>query len=107
MEGYSGLVIPVMSGNTYIFFLLNLYKVKQFVGRGAAQLGLFYPLCGVGIGSDMLKEDQGGDNGHFTLAGTVVVFVHIENGFKKNVQILVVKTGLGCQIGTDKSSNLI
>ena len=77
------------------------------MGRGAAQLGLFCPLCGVGIGTDMLKEDQRGDNGHFTLAGTVVVFVHIENGFKENFQVLIVKTGFCCQIGTDESPNLI
>ena len=101
------IIIPIASGIGNGNLFRNLDQIKELVGRGAAQLGLTRPLHGVGIRSDMLENNQRRDDGHFTLTGGVVMLVHVQDGLKQDVQILVIKPGFFREVGDDEATNLV
>lgn len=77
------------------------------MGRGAAQFGLTDSLRRVGIRANVPENNQRRNDGHFALAGGVVMLVHIQNGFKQDIQIFVIKPGLFSQVGADEAANLV
>ena len=100
-------IIPIASGIGNGSFFRDLDQIKELVGRGAAQFGLTDSLRRVGIRANVPENNQRRNDGHFALAGGVVMLVHIQNGFKQDIQIFVIKPGLFSKVGADEAANLV
>ena len=70
-------------------------KVKQLVSRGAAKLCLAYSLGGIGVCAHMFEQNKRGYYFHFAFAGASIMLVHVQNGLKQDIQVVVIKSGFG------------
>ena len=69
-------------------------QLEKLMRRGAAELSLAGALGLVRVGTDVLEEDQGGDDLHLALAGAAIVLIHVQDRLEEGLQVLLVETGL-------------
>ena len=101
------LIVPIGAGRFHLRLPGHLDQLEQLVRRGAAQLCLPDTLLFVRVRSHMFEQNQRRHHGHFSLAGRMVVLIHIENRFKQDVQVVVVKARFCGKICADKPAHLI
>ena len=91
----------------HIHLFLQLDQVKQLVSRCTTQSGLPLTLIQVRICTSVTEQNKGRNHCHLSFAGRVIVLVHIQNRFKQNAQIPLIKASFHGQVRTYKASRLI